>query len=62
MNNFVINFDSGDTVTGILEMRNEGNERNADAWYTLDGRRIADGQMPTAKGIYIHGGRKVVVQ
>jgi hypothetical protein len=64
MNNFVINFDSGDTVTGIVETDHEGNAGPiaADAWYTLDGRRIANGQKPTAKGIYICGGRKVVIQ
>jgi hypothetical protein len=32
----------------------------SDAWYTLDGRRL-DGQ-PTAKGLYIHGGKKVIVK
>jgi len=31
-----------------------------DVWYTLDGRKL-DG-MPTKKGIYINGGRKVVVR
>ncbi len=29
------------------------------AWYTLDGRRL-DGK-PTKRGLYVHGGRKVVV-
>ena len=40
--------DSGFTVNG------------SDAWYTLDGRRL-DGQ-PTAKGLYIHGGKKVAIK
>ena len=31
-----------------------------DVWYTLDGRRLTG--TPTAKGIYIHGGRKVIVK
>jgi hypothetical protein len=31
-----------------------------DVWYTLDGRKL-DG-MPTKKGIYINGGRKVVIK
>lgn len=31
----------------------------SDAWYTLSGQRIAQ---PTQKGIYIHGGRKVIVK
>ncbi len=30
------------------------------AWYTLDGRRLAE--KPTAKGIYINGGKKIVVK
>jgi len=32
----------------------------ADAWYTLDGRRLSTA--PAASGIYIHGGRKAVVR
>ena len=31
-----------------------------DGWYTLDGRKL--GKRPTAKGIYIHGGKKIVVR
>ena len=33
---------------------------SGNTWFTLDGRRL-DGK-PTAKGLYIHGGRKVIVQ
>ena len=29
---------------------------------TEDGRRIANGQKPTAKGVYIVNGRKVVIK
>ena len=65
-------FDSGD-VTGISEIRNEFatphsdqseklGMRNGSAWFTLDGRRIANGQKPTAKGIYINNGHKVVIK
>ena len=32
----------------------------ADVWYTLDGRKL-NGK-PTAKGIYVNGGRKVVIK
>jgi hypothetical protein len=32
----------------------------AGAWYTLDGRRL-NGK-PTKPGLYIHGGRAVVVK
>jgi hypothetical protein len=33
--------------------------RNA-AWYTLDGVKV-NGK-PTCKGLYIHGGKKVVIK
>ena len=32
-----------------------------DNWYTLDGRRITNGQKPTAKGLYIYKGKKYIV-
>jgi hypothetical protein len=32
----------------------------ASAWYTLDGRKL-NGK-PTAKGLYINNGRKVVIK
>jgi hypothetical protein len=35
-------------------------ENEAGAWYTLDGVRLD--WKPTKKGLYIHGGRKVVVK
>ena len=57
---FVMNFD-GET-TGIDSMHNSEclmlNE--ADAWYSLDGRKL-DGK-PSAKGMYIKNGKKVVVK
>ena len=31
-------------------------------WYDLNGRKIANGQKPIAKGIYMNNGRKVVVK
>ena len=37
-------------------------EGRAEAWYTLDGRKIANGQKPSAKGLYIINGRKVLVK
>jgi len=45
--------------TGILEIDRQADTQKA-AWFTLDGRRIS--APPTAKGIYIHQGRKVVVK
>ena len=33
---------------------------SSDAWFTLDGRRL--NAQPTAKGLYIHKGRKVLIK
>ena len=52
-----MNFDEQGTQTGIGHT--EITER-ADAWYSLDGRKL-DGK-PTSKGLYIHGNKKVVVE
>ncbi len=57
---FSLNFGDGSEETGIsltpgLSPKGEGSD-----YYTLDGVKL-DGQ-PTRKGLYIHGGRKVVVQ
>ena len=47
-----------DSPTSISRIRTA--ESSADAlWYTLDGTVLS--QKPTEKGIYIHGGRKIVV-
>ena len=66
--NIVLNF--GDTATGIENVQRSTffatphsqreNVQCNGAWFTLDGRKL-QGQ-PTTKGIYIHGGRKVVVK
>ena len=36
------------------------NFTNSDAWFTLDGRKLA--KQPTTNGLYIHNGRKEVVR
>jgi len=46
--------------TGITPMANGQCSMFDDAWYTLDGHRL-DGK-PAQRGIYIHGGRKVVMK
>jgi len=45
-----------DEVSGIDDVRVGGDA----VWYSLDGRRLDDRNLK--KGIYIHGGRKVVVK
>ena len=60
-------------TTGVVSIDNSqfsqrecGDARTIDnwagAWYTLDGRKIANGQKPKAKGIYIYKGKKQVIQ
>ena len=56
---FVLNLDNDNTTqvtTPLALRRGVGGE----AWYTLDGRKLQD--EPTAKGIYINHGRKVVIK
>ena len=56
---FSLNFGDGEQ-TGIVSISKEsGSEGVSGAWYSLDGVRLSG--KPTAKGLYIHGGRKVVV-
>ncbi len=50
---------SKDDITGVKEVK-EVREVKDDSWYTLDGRKL-NGK-PTKKGIYVNGGRKVVVK
>lgn len=54
---FEMNF--GEEEMGIRLME-DGRSRMDDAWYTIDGRRIIG--MPAAKGVYICGGRKVIIK
>ena len=48
-------------TTNIIPTTNYTNYTNSDdAWYSLDGRRLYG--KPTAKGIYINNGKKVVIK
>ena len=53
-------YDNGETteidVTPVIPQL----EINANDWYSLDGRKLNG--MPTLKGIYINGGRKIVIK
>lgn len=55
---FVLNFgDEASSVTAPLAVwRGAGDE----AWYTLDGRRLAG--KPSSKGIYINNGNKIIIK
>ena len=46
----------GTSVNGI-----DSDANHADGgWYDLSGRRIANGKKPTAKGVYIYNGKKII--
>ncbi len=47
------------TTSGIEAITTHTNINN-NAWYTLDGRRLT--KQPTAKGLYIHNGKKIIVK
>ena len=57
---YVLNY--GNETTGIRSIENGKLkiENEADAWYSLDGRKL-NGK-PTRKGLYIHNGNKVVIK
>ena len=56
----LIGADGQTTAIGTLDTRTGEATFDTDAWYTLDGRRLS-GQ-PTAKGIYIYKGKKVIIK
>ena len=57
---FVLNF-GDDETTGIVDIQSSMfNVQSNNAWYSVDGRRLTG--KPTKKGIYIHGGKKVVIK
>lgn len=52
-----------DETTGIKEVKSEGvksEKSGVEGWFSLDGRRL-NGR-PSAKGLYIHNGRKVAIK
>ena len=54
---FNLNFGEEEMAIRLME---DGRGRMDDAWFTLDGRKLM--QTPVAKGIYIRGGRKVMIK
>lgn len=56
---FNLNF-FDDEATGILTTNFTNSTNSSNEWYSLDGVKLA--AKPTAKGIYIHGGKKVVIK
>ena len=56
---FTLNFDEGET-TNIIATEDVESRMRDGVWYTLDGRRQSG--KPTARGIYVNNGRKVVIK
>ena len=48
-----------DNTTGIISISTEDSS-SANGWYTIDGRRL--GGKPTANGVYVNNGRKVLIK
>ena len=50
----------GTETTSLSPVPSPSREGSSQRWYTLDGRKLD--KQPTKKGIYINGGRKVVIK
>ena len=61
LDDFQFIFDEEET-TVISATLNDRCKMTDDKWYTLSGHRIANGQRPTAKGLYIYKGKKEVIK
>ena len=57
---FSIDFGDGGETTGITTTNLTNLTNSAEAWYTLDGRRLS--QKPSRAGVYINKGNKVVIK
>jgi len=62
---YVINFGNDNVETGIIEAEANSSlftlhSSLKEGWYTLDGLKLQG--KPTAKGIYIHNGRKYIIK
>lgn len=47
-------------TTGIVEVRNVDRGTSNDTWYTVDGRKVVNGQLKS--GLYISRGKKIIVK
>ena len=57
---FELNFGDDEQTTGIFDIRGNIESRGANAWYDLSGRKLSI--KPSSKGVYIQGGKKVVIK
>ena len=58
INNFVLNFDNGQT--GISSSMVEGSGCSDETWYSMDGRKL--NAKPKAKGVYVSHGKKIFIK
>ncbi len=61
-NAIMMNFNEKETTGISLTPNPSPKGEGSDYWYTLDGRKIANSQKPTAKGLYIYNGKKHVIK
>ena len=59
-NTFDFSIDFGDGVVDGVTFTKEGRILQADKWFTIDGRQLIG--KPTAKGVYLHNGKTIVVK
>ena len=59
-NTFDFSIDFGDGVVDGVTFTKEGRILQADKWFTIDGRQLVG--KPTAKGVYLHNGKTIVVK
>lgn len=57
---YVLTFDDGSEASGINDVHRSVVDGTSDNWYTLDGRKLD--KQPSRKGLYIRGGKKVVIK
>ena len=57
---FVMNFEDDATSIRSLSPAPSPSREGSEYWYDMSGRKLS--QQPTQKGVYIHGGRKVVIK
>lgn len=55
-----IEMKNGNAVSGITTISADDALNGNDTWYTIDGKRLQ--AEPTTKGIYVRGGKKIVVK
>ena len=60
---FILKFGDGTETGETMSLNDKGqmiNDKQSDAWYTIDGRKLA--KKPTKKGLYIFNGHKTIVE